>query len=182
MMINCLITSQTRIRILKKFFINSFTKAHLRGLESEFRESTNAIRIELNRLEKAGLLISKRTRNRKYYQANQNHPLYVDIHNIMIKETGIDKLVDKVIQKTGNLDSVYLAGDLARGKETNLVELILVGGDIDRDYLNRKVLQARGIIGRELHYRIIEKHNSDEVNDLLNSEEVLLLWENNKPE
>jgi len=59
-MINSLITSHTRVKLLKKFFLNSSTKAHLRGLESEFGESSNAIRVELNRLEGAGLLISIR--------------------------------------------------------------------------------------------------------------------------
>jgi len=55
-MLNSLITSQTRIKLLKKFFLNSNTRAHLRGLESEFGESSNGIRLELNRFEDAGLL------------------------------------------------------------------------------------------------------------------------------
>ena len=63
-MINALITSETRIKLLRKFFLNSSTKAHLRGLESEFGESTNAIRLELNRFEEAGLLHSLRDGNK----------------------------------------------------------------------------------------------------------------------
>jgi len=57
-MLDSLVTSQTRIKLLKKFFLNGSTRAHLRGLESEFGESTNAIRVELNRFEGAGLLHS----------------------------------------------------------------------------------------------------------------------------
>ncbi len=74
-MIDTLITSQTRIKLLKKFFLNSSTRAHLRGLESEFGESSNGIRIELNRFEEAGLLHSLRDGNKKVYQANSGHPL-----------------------------------------------------------------------------------------------------------
>ena len=70
-MINALITSETRIKLLRKFFLNSSTKAHLRGLESEFGESSNAIRLELNRFEAAGLLYSLREGNKKVFQANQ---------------------------------------------------------------------------------------------------------------
>ena len=55
-MIETLISSKTRIKLLLKFFLNSNTTAYLRSLESEFGESTNAIRIELNRLEEAGML------------------------------------------------------------------------------------------------------------------------------
>jgi predicted transcriptional regulator len=74
-MTGSLITSQTRIRLLKKFFLNSSTQAHLRGLESEFGESTNSIHIELNILERAGLLKSVRNGNKKFYPANSTHPL-----------------------------------------------------------------------------------------------------------
>ena len=53
-MIEALISSKTRIKLLLKFFLNSKTTSYLRGLEAEFGESSNAIRIELNRFEKAG--------------------------------------------------------------------------------------------------------------------------------
>src|SRR4030066_1145401 len=107
-MLDSLVTSQTRIKLLKKFFLNSSTKAHLRGLESEFGESSNSIRIELNRFEEAGLLYSLRDGNKKVYQANRKHPLFSDIHNIIMKETGIDLVVEKVIHRIGSLMFVYL--------------------------------------------------------------------------
>jgi Fe2+ or Zn2+ uptake regulation protein len=121
-MIGTLITSQTRIKLLRKFFLNSSTKAHLRGLESEFGDSTNAIRVELNRFEEAGLLISSHDSNRKLYQANEKHPLFSDIHNIIIKETGLDKVIEKVIHRVGDLIGVYLTGDFAHGKNGETIE------------------------------------------------------------
>ena len=57
-MLNTLITSKTRINLLLKFFLNPGTKAYLRGLASEFDESTNAVRVELNRLTQAKILKS----------------------------------------------------------------------------------------------------------------------------
>ena len=122
-MIGSLITSRTRIKLLKKFFLNSSTKAHLRGLESEFGESSNAIRIELNRLEEAGLLDSVRDGNKKLYQANITHPLFKDIHNIILKDSGLDKVIEKVIERIGKLVCVYLTGDIARGLDSQIIEL-----------------------------------------------------------
>ena len=46
-MIESLITSKTRTRLLLKFFLNPETRAHLRGLADEFGESTNGVRVEL---------------------------------------------------------------------------------------------------------------------------------------
>ena len=175
-MINALITSETRIKLLRKFFLNSSTKAHLRGLETEFGESSNAIRIELNRFEEAGLLHSLRDGNKKVYQANPDHPLFGDIHSIIMKEAGIDRVIDKVIHRIGNLISVYLTGDFARGKDSPVIDLILVGKNIDREYLARKVMQAEELVGRKVSYVVL--HPDEAENHLLHVKpaDLLPLW------
>ncbi len=181
-MINTLITSQTRIKLLMKFFLNSSTKAHLRGLESEFGESSNAIRIELNRFEKAGLLNALRDGNKKVFQANPKHPLYRDIHNIILKETGIDRVIAKVIHRIGKLICVYLTGDFAKGKNSQVIELILVGADIDREYLARKVVQAEELVGHKVSYIVLEPHEADDHLSRLKPTELLPLWSVEKKE
>lgn len=177
-MINALITSETRIKLLRKFFLNSCTKAHLRGLESEFGESSNAIRVELNRFEEAGLLHSLRDGNKKVYQANCSHPLFSDIHNIIMKEAGIDRVIDKVIHRIGNLICVYLTGDFARGKDSPVIELILVGEDIDREYLARKVHQAEELVGRKVSYVVLHPDEADRHLMKLKKSDLLPLWNN----
>lgn len=154
-MIGTLITSQTRVKLLLKFFLNFSTKAHLRGLESEFGESSNSIRVELNRFEEAGLLVSLRDGNKKVYQANRNHPLYRDIHNIVLKETGINQVIDKVVHRIGEITCIFLTGDFARGRDSRVIELIVVGMGIDREYLSRKVQQAEDLVGRKVSYIIL---------------------------
>jgi hypothetical protein len=178
-MINSLITSQTRVRLLKKFFLNNKTKAHLRGLESEFGESTNAIRVELNRLEGAGLLNSLREGNKKIYQANSNHPLYKDIHNIILKETGLDRVIEKIIHRMGQLFCVYLTGDFACGKDSPVIELILVGNDIDREYLAKKVVQAENIVGRKVSYIVLNPEEAEGYLMKIKPSYLLPLWDNN---
>ncbi len=175
-MISALITSQMRIKLLKKFFLNSSTRAHLRGLEAEFGDSTNAIRVELNRFEEAGLLTSSHDSNRKLYQANKNHPLYSDIHNIILKESGIDRVIEKVIHRVGDIYCVYLTGDFAHGKDSPVIDLILIGNGIDREYLAKKVLQAEEIVGRKVKYVLLTSAEAE--NYLLNYKptDLLPLW------
>lgn len=175
-MLSSLITSQTRIKLLKKFFLNSNTQAHLRGLESEFGESSNGIRIELNRFENAGLLNSLRDGNKKVYQANSTHPLYNDIHNIILKETGIDRVIEKVIHRIGNLLAVYLTGDFAHGKDSLVIELILVGVDIDTGYLARKVEQAEELVGRRVSYILLDPGEAGKHINNLKPSDLLPLW------
>ena len=175
-MIQTLITSQTRIKLLMKFFLNSRTKAHLRGLESEFGESSNSIRVELNRFEEAGLLDSIRDGNKKVYQANVKHPLFRDIHNLIMKESGIDQVIDKVIHRMGMLESIYLTGDFARGMDSPVIELILVGADIDREYLTRKVMQAETLSGRKVSYIVLEPGEAENYLNKLRPSDLLPLW------
>ena len=175
-MLDSLVTSQTRIKLLKKFFLNGSTRAHLRGLESEFGESTNAIRVELNRFENAGLLHSLRDGNKKIYQANSKHPLFKDIHSIIMKETGIDRVIEKVIHRLGNLLCVYLTGDFARGMDSQVIELILVGADIDREYLARKIVQAEDMVGRKVSYIVLEPGEANDYLSHFGPAELLPLW------
>ena len=106
-MIEALISSKTRIKLLLKFFLNSNNKSYLRSLESEFGESSNAIRVELNRFEEAGMLSSFTSGNRKYFQANTQHPLYNEVHNILRKQLGIDQIIENIIERLGNVAVSY---------------------------------------------------------------------------
>ena len=81
-----LITSKTRVELLMKFFLNANSKSYLRNLTNEFGESSNAIRVDLNKFETEGLPSSKLKGNRKHFQANTGLPLFSSIHNILLWE------------------------------------------------------------------------------------------------
>ena len=173
-MLQSLITSKTRLRLLLKFFLNKNTKSYLRNLEAEFGESTNAIRIELNRLELAGLLNSELSGNKKYYSANASHPLYVDIHNILRKTIGIDKIINQIIANTGDLKQAYLVGDLAIGKDSNVIDLLLIGTEINRAYLAELVQKVEKHIERKIRYLVL---NESEKEEYFKNAHSLLIWE-----
>ena len=67
-MLEALISSKTRIRLLLRFFLNPESKSYLSELAEEFGESTNSVRLELNRFEKAGMLDSEYIGNKRFYR------------------------------------------------------------------------------------------------------------------
>ena len=75
-MLNSLITSKTRLRLLIKFFISQANRGYLNGLANEMGESTNSIRKELNHLYDAGYLEKVKNDNKVEYKVNSKHPLY----------------------------------------------------------------------------------------------------------
>lgn len=154
-MLDTLISSKTRIKLLLKFFLNPGSSAYLRGLETEFGESSNAIRQELNRFEEAGMLESEKIGNRKYFQANKKHPLFDDMQRMLRKYVGIDQIIEGVINKMGQVLRVYVEGRLAKGLETDVIDLILVGTDVNRQYLTQLINKAEPLIGKHIRYVII---------------------------
>lgn len=174
-MIETLISSKTRIKLLFKFFLNSNNTAYLRSLEQEFGESTNAIRVELNRLEKAGMLTSFTQGNKKVFQANQKHPLFEEIHNILRKHLGFDTIIENVISRLGEVKKVFVLGALANGLDSGEVELLMVGA-IDVVYLDRLIEKAQSLISKKIlcHVISVNEYEGMLVNKALN--ESLLIW------
>jgi DNA-binding transcriptional ArsR family regulator len=144
-----LITSKTRIKLLLKFFSNQSNKAYLRSLADEFGESTNAVRIELNRLSDAGLLESELAGNTILYTANRRHPIYGDIRNLVSKYLGFDQIIENVLNRLGNLELAVVVGDYARGNDSGIIDLRLVG-QIDFDYLSNLIPKAETLIKRKI--------------------------------
>ena len=178
-MLEALITSKTRIKLLLKFFLNSSNRDYLRGLESEFGDSTNSIRIELNKLEAAGLLESSISGNKKLFNANTKHPLFPEINSILMKFTGLDQLFVRVINQLGDINEVYLIGDLGRGVDSELIDLVFVG-NVNRDFLNVLIEKSEKHVKKKIRYVLFSIDEFKEKKDLIITNKDLLLWKNDK--
>ena len=150
-MIESLISSKTRIKLLLKFFLSEGTQGYLRGLETEFGDSSNAIRVELNRLVNAGLLASETVGNKRMFRANPAHPLYVNLREIVRKHVGLDRLIASVVEQLGSLEAMYLAGSFSQGLDSGVIDLVLVG-DVDKVYLVRLIDRAEALVARKIRY------------------------------
>ena len=173
-MLESLITSKTRIKLLLRFFLNPGTRAYLRGLADEFGESSNSIRVELNRFEDAGLLDSEFSGNKKFFKANTGHPLFPDIQSIVRKTVGIDHIVDKVILNLGDVDQAYITGDFARGHDGQTIDILLVGNGINKEYLLDLIARAEEIVKKPIRYLIM--HQAEAMEYLEKVGAYLLIW------
>lgn len=174
-MIETLISSKTRIKLLLKFFLNSKTTAYLRSLEGEFGDSTNSIRVELNKLENAGMLRSSQKGNKKIFQANTEHPLFREIHNILLKQIGLDQIIEKVVERLGDVNKVYLIGDFAKGLDSQIIDLIFIG-NIDKTYLLKLIEKVEKLIQRKIRYLLYQESELSKATLTKMNPERLLLW------
>ncbi len=176
-MLESLITSKTRIKVLLKFFLNSSSRSYLRNLESEFGESSNAIRTELNKFEEAGLLESELQGNKKFFYANRKHPLFNDIQSILMKHVGVDQIIDNVVLKLGGVCCVYLTGKFAQGVDSRIVDIIIVGVDVNISCLVELIDKVEGVIERKVRYLIFTSDEMKEYSRKSEGADPLLIWQ-----
>jgi len=169
-----LITSKTRLKLLLRFFLNQNLSGYLQGLSKELDENTNSIRVELNRLEEAGMLNSTLEGRRKLYHVNALHPLASDITSIVRKVAGIDAVIDRVVENLPGLKQVGIYGDLARGVSSGCIDCILIGKELDADYI-------AGLSGK-VHKLVDKKVNTQVMTEIKDGmvSGSLLVWEMNK--
>tara|TARA_Y100000768_G_scaffold328513_1_gene266538 strand:+ start:65 stop:583 length:519 start_codon:yes stop_codon:yes gene_type:complete len=160
-MLGELITSKTRLRLLIKFFISQANKGYLNGLASEMGESTNAIRKELNHLQGAGYLDKIKVDNKVEYKANTKHPLFQVLRKVVLKHLGLEDIVETVLDRMGNVREIILVGDYAKGNDTGLIEVFLIGKDLNMNYINQLEEKIEKLIGRKVSFYLASKFLSD---------------------
>ena len=154
-MLESLVTSKTRIKLLLKFFSHG-NSGYLRSLAKEFDESTNSVRVELNRLTEAGLLLSEDEGKTKMYKANQSHPFFSEIKGMVSKFLGLDDLLEKVVKRMGNVEKAVIVGDYAKGIDSGTIHMILIGKELDREYLDFLINKTYEKISRNVEVEIME--------------------------
>ena len=171
-----LISSKTRIKILMRLFFNPETRSYLRELAKEFNVSTNSVREELNRLTKTELLNSERNGRQVYYMANKKHPLFPELKSMVSKVMGIDQVIEGIINRLGHLDLVYLIDDYAEGKDTGIIDLVVVG-DIDQYHLNDLSRKTERYINRKIRSLTLTQDEYKKIWLKLKQRPCMLIWE-----
>jgi len=174
--LNSVIPSRTRVDILVKLFLNPGLKAYLRQLAAEFHVSTNAVRTELNHLTDHKILVSERSGRNVYYSANTDHPLFPELFSMVRKIMGIDELVRSVVDRLGNVEAAYLVGDYARGIDTGIIDVVLVG-DIDKVQLDDFALKTEAYIQRKIRSLVLTRGEFQGLKEKNSFDPIMLLWD-----
>tara|TARA_A100001388_G_scaffold276713_1_gene265260 strand:- start:3537 stop:4043 length:507 start_codon:yes stop_codon:yes gene_type:complete len=151
-MLDSLITSKTRLRLLIKFFLNITNKGYLNGLANEFGESTNSVRKELNNLSSAGYLEKYNENNKIVYKANASHPLFKIIQKVVKKHLGIEEILETVLKRIGEVKKIMILGDYAEGIDSGHIEILIIGDKISEDYLRNITPKIEKKINRKVSF------------------------------
>ena len=145
----------------------------MRALATELNESSNAVRVELNRLTEAGMLSSVKEGNKLLYRVNELHPLYEPINTMIKQYVGVDEIISNVIKGLGKIEKLYLTGSLAKGLSTDIIDIVLVG-DLNQEYLLSKIAKIEQGIGKKIRYIVYSTAEAQKKN--FNSSEYLMIY------
>lgn len=129
MMLTDLLISKVRVKILELFLSDPNQLYHVRGIVRRVGEEINAVRRELARLEKAGLLASEWRANRRYYSLRRDYIYFPELLSMVNKNTGLGGAILNNRGKLGKIKYAMLSGSYVRGKPyaQNDVDLFIVG-------------------------------------------------------
>ena len=170
-----LITSKMRVKILMRLFLNPEQRTYTRELADELDASPSQVSEELKKLTATGLLHTKKSGRQINYSANIAHPLYPELHSMVKKALGMDHILESIIERLGNLEIVLLLDDYAQGKDTGIIDLVLVG-KIDQRNLEDIVYKSERYIKRKIRTLILDKSEYDKMKSKLIKRPYLELW------
>jgi predicted transcriptional regulator len=170
-----LISSKTRVKLLMRFFLNPQTRSYLRELAKEFDLSTNAVREELNQLTQTHLLKSEKSGRNVFYSANTAHTLFPELRSMVQKVMGIDQVIEGIVQRLGNLEKAFLIADYAEGKDTGIIDILLVG-KIDDYHLNDLTRKTERYTKRKIRSLVMSRDEYQSLQYKFSKMPKLLIW------
>ncbi len=152
-MLEDLITSKSRVKLLNVFLTTPQEMYHVRELVRKTGDEINAVRRELFYLEKKGILQKEPRANRVYYFLNKTYPFYYDLIELGSKTIGLGSEVYKNRARIGKIKYAMFSGKFARRikKEDADVDFIVVG-TIVLPELAQLVRTEESRLNREINY------------------------------
>ncbi|TDI34063.1 MAG: ArsR family transcriptional regulator [Acidobacteria bacterium] len=152
-----ILSSRVRAEIFRLLFGLQEQELHVREIARRANLSEAAVRQELKQLELVDLAVSRKSGNRRYYRANPGHPLYIDIHRLVLKTSGLVEVIGAALVDA-NVELAFVFGSLAEGRPAaeSDVDLMVIGSFGLRKLSS--LLSGVGLtIGREVNPHVLSR-------------------------
>lgn len=143
---------QVRAEVLRLLFANGARELHLRDLTRQSGLGLGTMQGELEKLSAANLVTSERDGNRRYYRANTDHPLFVDLQQLVLKTAGLRDVLAQALEAVKGIEVAFVFGSLATGpgKAASDVDLLVIG-EASLRTLAPALRSAGATLGREIN-------------------------------
>lgn len=128
-MLEELFVSRVRVKILQLFLSSPDSLLHVREIVRRVTEEINAVRRELARMEKYGMVTSEWRANRRLYRFRKDYTFYRELLGLVAKSAGLGGNILRNKAKLGKIKFAYLSTKFLKGGPASSedVDLLLVG-------------------------------------------------------
>jgi predicted nucleotidyltransferase len=147
-----ILSSKVRAEIFRLLFGVNALELHMREIERSAGCTIGPVQSELKRLLALQLVVSRRSGNRLYYSANRDHPLYPEIHSLVLKTSGLCDYLRECLLARDDIDFAFVFGSMASGSVGAASDIdLLVVGDIGLRALSGVLADFNKTVGREIN-------------------------------
>jgi len=168
-MLNSILISEVRVKILKLLLLNPKRSYHVRAIVRAVEAEINAVRRELENLFNINLITRRQSSNRIYYQTNTGHPFYSDLLSLVAKEGGVGAVVLKKQNQLGDIKFVALSLEFLRGRKSTALDVdVFFVGDINMKELEDAISDEEKKSEKEINFSVMsseEFRNRKRTND-----------------
>lgn len=156
-----LLRSETQGRLLAQTYLNPDLERTITDLAARADTSVANASRELNRLVSSGYLSARTSGRNRYIRANQDHPLFQPVAQILMYAYGPMAVLPPVLAMVPGVDDAYIYGSWATrlagemGPDPHDIDVLVVGDDIDLDALTAATDDARRTLGRDVNARAV---------------------------
>jgi len=155
-MLQDVIISRVRVKILTLFLTHPGQIFHVREIVRQTKEEINAVRRELSHMEKCGMVSKEHRANRLYYIFRKDYPLYYELLELVAKTTGLGGNILKNKNKLGKVKYLMLSGRFIRNlpRKSDTVDILAVG-NIILPQVGQLVKEEEVRKGTEINYTVM---------------------------
>jgi len=183
-MLEELMGSRTRSKILGLFFSHPGEEFYVREVERKIAENINSVRRELNNLMELGILLSYKKGNQRYFRINKNLPIYEELKMIFIKTDGLADELKQVLEREAGIETAFIYGSWSEGREKlhSDIDLFIIG-EVDENRLISGLNDLETRLSREINYVIFGsrevrkrvRENDPFVKGVMNGQKIFLV-------
>lgn len=155
-MLKDIFVSEVRVNMLKLMLPAPDKALHVRAIVRELGTEINAVRRELERLTKIGLLKKRQSSNRLYYTVDTSSIYYPELLSLVAKETGLGEALLSNRKALGNIKYALLSRRFSRNEPTTVLDVdLFIVGSVDFELLEKIVKEKEVALSREIHYSVM---------------------------
>jgi hypothetical protein len=162
-------TVRQELNILKELKLiqmpgeNEVIKGLSNGAIKQLSDDGARVPDEGGRIEGRG---NKSNTSLKQYTANTQHPIFSGLQKLLMQHTGLEAIIERVLKRVGSgLQEVYVTGELAKGNDSPLIDLLIIGQELNEDALHNYIAKTEELIQRKIRIAVYDSQQWEQTKE-----------------